>query len=67
MSWTKVNKVEGTCVKVDKTDKGWFQGWFTDWLSGVLWHKVNKETVSCTKEVKEGWLVDGYLVYGWLE
>ena len=56
MSWTKVNKVEGACTKVDKTDKGWFQGWFTDWLSGVLWKKINKETGSYTREVKEGWL-----------
>ena len=43
MSWTKV----------DKTDKGWFQGWFIDWLSGVLWEKVNKEGGNCTKVEKE--------------
>ena len=53
MSWTKVEKETGDCTKVDKTDKGWFHGWFTDWLSGVLWKKVSKETGSCTKVIKE--------------
>jgi len=53
MTFIKVDKEIGTCTKVDKTDRGWFQGWFTDWLSGILWKKVIKEEGNCTKVEKE--------------
>lgn len=43
MSWTKVDKVTGTYEKVDKSDKGHLRsGWFSDWLSGILWKSQGK-------------------------
>ena len=52
--WNKVIKVIGTYGKVDKSDKGWFkQGWFTDWLAGILYRKVNKNTGDFTKVSKD--------------
>ena len=52
--WSKVEKSTATNTQVDKNDKGHFRsGWFTDWLSGILWRKVSKDTGDCTKVTKE--------------
>jgi len=48
--WSKVEKETGACIAVDKRDKGHFTGrWFMDWLSGILFRKVNKEKGECIK------------------
>jgi len=54
MSWSKVEKSTGTNTAVDKRDKGWFTaGWFSDWLSGILWRKVEKITGACEQVSKD--------------
>ena len=58
MSGIRVEKDEGNCTKVNKTDsqENWFrQGWFTNWFSGilVLFRKVEKDEGTCTKVTKE--------------
>jgi len=55
MSWTKVEKEEGTFTKIDKTDVGWLvNGWLTfGWLLDSFYEKVSKIISNWTKVNKE--------------
>jgi len=55
-TYTKINKDISTYTKIDKaaTEKGWFkQGWFSNWLKGIMYRKVEKEISTYTKIEKE--------------
>lgn len=54
--YNKIEKETSNYTKIDKkeTEKGWFkQGWFTDWLKGLLYKKTSKDISVYTKVNKE--------------